>query len=118
MVYHQQPDEEWTTLDFQLLEAYQVIEDEKCPQCGQPVWLCRSTDSNVEWTVKESICYSSRAKEEKEARRNKKTRAKVKASERAAWGRIEYAVPRIMSAAPEGTKLPTRKDFYVAQQSS
>ena len=113
IVYHEQPSDPWTTLDFQLIEAYQKIEDEKCPQCGNPVWICRSTDKNVEWVVRDSICYASRAKEEKEANRNKKSRReKVSASERASWGRIEYATPRIISTAPEGTKLPTRKDFY------
>lgn len=85
-----------------------MIEDEKCPQCGQPVWLCRSTDKDLSWTVKESICYASRAKEEKEANRNKKSRReKISASERSSWGRIEYSVPRTMN-----TELPTRKDFY------
>lgn len=118
MVYHEQPTDKWSILDFQLLEAYQTIEDEKCPQCGQPIWLCRSTNPNVEWTVKEDVCYASRAKEEKEARRHKKPREKIDAKERASWGRIEYATPRVISTAPEGTTLPTRKDFYSERQSS
>lgn len=112
MVYYEQPDEEWTPLDFQLLEAYQIIQDEKCPQCGNPIWLCRSNDNNIEWVTREDICYASRAKEEKAANRDKKPREKIDAKTRAKWGRIDYVTPRVISAAPEGTELPTRKEFY------
>lgn len=112
MIYWDQPTDDWTPLDFQLLEAYQIIEDEKCPQCGNPIWLCRSDNSFVEWPVQESVCYASRAKEAKVASRDKKPREKIDNKTRASWGRIDYTTPRIMSAAPEGTELPTRKDFY------
>lgn len=112
MVYHEQPTDPWTTLDFQLLEAYQIIQDEKCPQCGNPVWLCRSADKYTEWTIKEDICYASRAKEQKAAMRDKKPKDKIDAKTRKAWGRIEYPEVRLSSVAPEGATLPTRKEFY------
>ena len=116
VIYREQPDTDWTTLDFQLLEAYQIIEDEKCPQCGNPVWLCRSTADNIEWASKTSVCQATKAKEAKTAARDKTH--KVDAKTKAGWGRIDYVVPRVPSYFPEGTELPTRKDFYVGQQSN
>ena len=112
MVFRVQPDRDWEDLDFKLLEAYQAMEDESCPKCGQPVWLCRSTDDRITWAVDNTTCYSTRALEEKQESRKKKGDKKATADEKKSWGRIEYAVPRVPGHLPEGTELPTRKDYY------
>jgi len=109
MIFHVQPDTPWEPYDFSLLEAYQILQDETCPKCGQPVWLCRSTDNRIEFKVEETVCYATRAIEEKNARKEKKNK-KISADEKHSWGLIQYAVPFV----PEniGAELPTRKDFY------
>lgn len=109
MVFHEQPTEEWKTLDFQLLEAYQILNDEVCPLCGHPLWLCRSKADTIEWVVKDSTCYATRAKEQKQASRSKE---KVDRKTKAGWGRIDYVVPQVPSYYSEDTELPTREDFY------
>lgn len=98
-------------MDFKLLEAYQTLQDEICPQCGQPVWLCRNPDDSISWSVEDSVCYATRAKEERMwARENK--RKKPSKDDRQGWGRFTYTVPAVSGHMPEGTELPTRKEFY------
>lgn len=97
-------------MDFKLLEAYQILQDEMCPQCGQPTWLCRNTDDRIAWKVESSICYSTRTKEEREWHKNNK--GSPKREERQNWGVFTYATPHVASHYDEGTALPTRKEYY------
>lgn len=110
MVFYTQPNEEWSDLDFKLTEAYQILQDETCPQCGNPIWLCRSTDNRVEWSVNKSVCYASKTVDESEWRASnpKKTPSK---SDRERWGTSKYATPRLMPMY-DGEDMPTRSDYY------
>ena len=111
MVFHEQPDKSWTEMDFKLLEAYQQLQDEICPSCGQPVWLCRSTSQNISWSVHETTCQYTKAVEEKKWRLDHK-KGSPKKEDRASWGRILYATPQVPSYLDGSVELPTRDEFY------
>lgn len=42
MIMGTQPREDWDEFDFLLIEAYQILEDERCGQCGLPTWICHN----------------------------------------------------------------------------
>lgn len=112
MLFHSQPTSPWEPFDFKLIEAYQIMQDELCPNCGQPVWLCRSDDERIEWKIKSGVCYASKALDEKrwedENKGKKKDQRTPKTPEK--WGRMDYAVP--FSPEPRGGILPTRSDYF------
>jgi len=51
-----QPHADWTTQDFLLLEAFQLVEEERCPECGYPVYLCRTDDPDLQFNVRRVTC--------------------------------------------------------------
>lgn len=112
VIFYEQPTAPWKPFDFKLLEAYQILQDELCPKCGHPVWLCRSQSNTVEFRVRTEYCAGERALKEYEY--NKMThseRKNVDKKDRAGWGRFEYTYP----AVPEpfkGAELPSRADYY------
>ena len=112
MVLRVQPNRDWDDLDFKLMEAYQVLDDETCPKCGHPTWLCRSTSQDIEWTARDSICYATKRMEEKQDTDRPKGN-KASKEERAKWGRIDFAIPRVPKNRAElGNELPSRTDYF------
>lgn len=111
MIFHEQPSAPWSDWDFSLLEAYQILQDETCPKCGQPSWLCRTTDPRVRFTVHESTCYAEKALMEK-ADSEKPSKEKAKKGQKAEWGRSRFARAEVNPA--RGDSLPTRKEAYEA----
>lgn len=106
MLLFTQPTDPWVRYDFLLLSAYQILHDETCPRCGQPVWICRSSSRDVYFDAHSDVCQGERAV--REAEDNRKPRGeRAKASERKEWGRFMYPVPRTFNEAP----LPTREDY-------
>lgn len=111
MIFHEQPTAPWEPFDFLLLEAYQMLQDEICPKCGHPVWLCRSDSTNVEFKVRDAVCYAERALRETEDRQKDKG-SRADKTERKGWGRFYYTSPFVPDNV-EG-ELPTRAEFYTA----
>lgn len=109
MIFHQQPTADWVPFDFHLLEAYQMLQDELCPKCGHPVWLCRSTSNNVEFQVREAYCNADRALREYEDNR-KPTKERAKKDDRKSWGQFHYTTP-VVPANALGA-LPTRQEYF------
>lgn len=109
MIFYIQPTLPWDSWDFKLIEAYQILQDETCPKCGQPIWLCRSEDPRVAWKRGTSVCYASRELEERSWRRDN-PKKKATAADKERWGLIEFATPFVPPT--QGETLPTRKDFY------
>lgn len=105
MIFHTQPDEDWVRFDFMLLEAYQSLQDETCPKCGHPIWLCRSQSADIYFDVQDDYCQADRALKEHEAKSNK---SKPSASEKKAFGQFFYTVPKTVP----GAELPTREQYY------
>lgn len=109
MLFHEQPTEPWTEYDFKILEAYQILQDEICNQCGNPVWLCHSSDNRIDFKAVNSTCFATKAHMERlDAKKKRDQRASRE--ERAEWGRTTYMKPYIVQNA-EGD-LPTRWDYY------
>lgn len=102
MLFHKQPTEPWERLDFLLLEAYQILQDESCPQCGNPIWICKSTDPDVQFKMASTVCYATRTEEQwikRKQNANKNWEPKP--------GETWYPVPYTIS----GNQLPTRYDY-------
>lgn len=113
MVFHKQPSDPWEHGDFKLLEAYQILQDETCGSCGQPIWLCDyDNDSAKEgspvigWEVNRRICRASAAIEKHRGSDNYHAKP----------GESLYATPFTYvfnedSVNKDYEKLPTRNDY-------
>lgn len=90
-----------------------MLEQETCPQCGKPIWLCRSTSNVFRWDVKSDVCQATRAmKQYEDTKKPAKERAK-NAKEKAEWGRFRYTVPVLHTlSAEQGLELPSRSEYY------
>lgn len=102
---------EWSPADYRLIRSYQQMKDELCPKCGQPVWLCHSTDPDLVWEVQTETCYATAAIE---ARRWKDDNPKEqpKKKDRQSWGRDYYPVATMLPDMDGNTPdLPTRDSF-------
>jgi hypothetical protein len=81
-----------------LAQAYQTIEDEKCPKCGVPIWHAYSEDNIIEFELDHIDCYACAHKDEAEEKEKKKTP-----------GRTTFVKAK---SALEDEPLPTREDFW------
>lgn len=104
MVFYAQPTEPWESYDFKLLEAYQILQDETCSMCGQPVWICRSDSSNIRVKVRKAQC---NVTAELEAKQQSDENHKVKMKP----GQYYYTVVETYDKG----YLPSREEFYKAQ---
>lgn len=109
MIFHEQPTDPWTPFDFKLLEAYQILQDELCPKCGHPIWLCRSSSNRVEFKAQAAYCAGERALKEKEDQ-SKPVKERAQKSERSRWGEFFYTTPYSPPNVEGG--LPSRTEFY------
>lgn len=48
----------WTSHDYRLQEAMTIMDSERCTRCGNPVWLCHSVDSRIDFEVVTQTCYA------------------------------------------------------------
>lgn len=89
-----------------LLEAYQILQDETCHQCGNPIWICRNEFADsVGFKVREIKCFAKAELEKHQERQQKKDSKKKK------YGVQEVIVPY----AYEGHEMPTRRSYLEAQ---
>ena len=113
MIFHEQPTDPWNEIDFRLLEAYQIIEQETCAACGQPIWLCRSEDRNLTFELHTTTCYGDKRIKEWTDKQNKKKKP--------SHGELPWLKPCMIRFDEEGKpyndyeNLPTRKDYYAAK---
>jgi len=103
MLFHEQPTDAWTPFDFMLVEAMQMLEDETCAECGNPVWVCRNEEaSNVGFKVKITKCYG-KAELDKWREKEEKKESSIKR-----YGEMPYIVAYTYDDSP----MPTRKSYY------
>jgi hypothetical protein len=103
LLFKEQPNDPWTDIDFLLVEAMQILEDETCGQCGNPIWICRNEGAaNVGFKVKTATCF---ADAELEKWREKEDKKK---SKKKTYGAYPYTVPYTY----DGSDLPSRAQFY------
>lgn len=93
-----QPSEGWSREDKKLAIAIQIIETETCSKCNQPIWICRSDNRNLLFSVKKATCYAS-AEVEKAA--------KKKQNENLKPGEYLYVSPFML----DGSRLPSRQEY-------
>lgn len=97
-----QPTDQWTPADKRLLMAWTILQKETCQECGQPLWICRSNNKNLSFSVRKGMCY---AKLEMEKWRESTAGKNMKN------GEVPYVIPRRYN---EAEPLPSRRD-YLAQ---
>lgn len=103
MLFHEQPNEPWSEFDFLLVEALQVLEDETCAECGNPIWVCRNDNaSSVGFKIKTTVCYASAELERWREKQEKNKSAKKKHGES----------PYVIAYTYDGSDLPSRTSFY------
>lgn len=102
MLFREQPTDPWTDFDFMLLEAYQILQDETCSQCGNPIWICRNENaSNVGFKIKKSICFA-KAEMDRWTEQQERNDKKLKPG--------EMAYP--LAYTYDGGDFPSRREFY------
>ncbi|MDL5351102.1 hypothetical protein [Microbacterium sp. zg-YB36] len=47
----------WSKQDVLVMQAYQMVQDERCTQCGLPRWLCHNKDARLQVRIKEDECW-------------------------------------------------------------
>jgi|AntAceMinimDraft_7_1070363.scaffolds.fasta_scaffold01931_6 hypothetical protein len=103
MLFHEQPNEPWNEFDFLLVEAMQILQDETCNQCGNPIWICRNEEANnVGFKIKKSKCF---AQAELDKHREKEEKKKTS---KKAYGETDYA----SAYTYDGTEFPSRQSYY------
>lgn len=104
MLFHEQPSADWTEFDFMLLEAYQILQDETCNECGNPIWVCRNEDaSNVGFRVKTAKCFA-------KAELDKWQEVQEKKSAKKSYGEYPYVVAYTYDNSP----MPSRNEYYAS----
>ncbi|WP_217182694.1 hypothetical protein [Streptomyces sp. AC495_CC817] len=61
----------WSHLDVLAMQAFQIIEDERCGQCGLPRWLCKNDDPRLQVRIKVDSCYAKQELDKFEEERKK-----------------------------------------------
>lgn len=101
LIYNaRQPTDEWDSFDKKLAVAVHILKKQTCQQCGQPLWICRSDDANLDFVVRTGVCYATKALEERRTK-NEKTKKKLKP------GEFEYVEPTMLFGHP----FPSRADW-------
>lgn len=83
----------------------QILEDETCPQCGNPIWVCRNENAdNVGFKIKIGKCFAEAELEKwKEKEEKKKSKKKT-------YGEYPYTV----AYTYDNSDMPSRTQFYRA----
>lgn len=88
-----------------LATALIILEEETCKGCGTPAWIGMSTNNEIVFDLKGTICYGcaeiEKEREEGEKRRGARTRQR---------GETRYVAPR--NVWGEGHPLPSRAHSY------
>jgi hypothetical protein len=102
MLFQEQPSEPWNSFDFMLVEALEILENETCTECGNPIWVCRNDSAaNVGFKVKITKCYA-KAELDKWREQQDKKKAKPKPGE----------LPYIVAFTYDDGPMPTRNSYY------
>ncbi|GAB2699473.1 hypothetical protein BKA24_001805 [Microbacterium marinum] len=105
MILRTQPSAPWDRWDFLLLEAYQIVQDERC-DCGNPIWLCHHTSNDIQFRIDEVTCEATAYRERQEESRYGGPNQK----------RPHGVSLRAIPFSPSGAPLASfRRDYYRAQ---
>jgi hypothetical protein len=85
-----------------LVEALQILEDETCSECGNPIWICRNEEApNLGFKIKMTRCF---AKGELERWQEKQDKKKSK--------KTPGEMPYIVSYTYDDGPMPSRNSYY------
>jgi hypothetical protein len=98
IINDKQPTDPWSVADKKLALAWTILQKETCRECGQPLWICRSNNVNLYFSVQTDTCYAKAELDRWEAKPNRKAKP----------GESAYIVPDMRS---DDGKLPTRKQY-------
>lgn len=102
MLFHEQPTDPWNEFDFLLVEALQILEDETCRECGNPIWICRNEEAaHVGFKVKTSTCFAKAEMDRWQAAQEKK-------GKKSTPGELPYVIAFTYDDGP----MPTRMSYY------
>lgn len=99
---------EWEPWDYALARAYTILEKEKCSQCGNWVWVCHSSRSDVAFVTGKDICHATAAVQETEWRESHKPTDKLDKATKDGFGRRHYPKTKLLYDA----EMPTREEYY------
>lgn len=85
--------------------ATKIIEDERCQQCGLPIWIAHSEDNRIGFELDHVVCFSC---EFEDSITSKKTYKAKK-------GHTPYVKPVLEEIEGEPNNWPTRKDHLETQ---
>lgn len=51
----------WSQMDIALATAHQLLENERCAQCGMYVWMCHTEDPDMQFEIIEDSCNATKA---------------------------------------------------------
>lgn len=106
MILHTQPTKKWNEYDFLLLEAYQILESERCGQCGLPRYICHNDSNEIQFSLAEDTCHAKAKIDERNRADSKRTNFEPPA------GTVLVPEPR----STEGKELiDYRQPYYEAE---
>lgn len=95
---NKEPSAGWSREDKKLAMAMTILNRETCSICGNPLWICRSSNSNLIFKARKDICYAdAERKKAADKRQNKNLKP----------GEYIYVVPEMLNESD----LPTRRDY-------
>jgi hypothetical protein len=105
----------WSKWDILLAQAYQILEDERCPQCGLPRYICQNDDRDIDFRVETEQCAAMEKKEsfeQREQEKRDKKKGRNGESPKAPSGVIVKPQPYTYS----GVGLHTFRDSYYERE--
>lgn len=57
----------WNKWDILVAEAYEIVQREKCGQCGLPRWVCQNDSQDIQFKVHQDSCFAMQKKDDKES---------------------------------------------------
>jgi hypothetical protein len=87
--------------DYNFARAVATLLEEKCPQCGVPIWYAFSTNSDISFKLKTITCYGCQHKE---------TEGPEHKDRKPGETQLVFAVP-----GEDAEELPPRRDFFERQ---
>lgn len=88
-----------------IAEAYEIMTNERCSQCGYPRWICHNDDGDIGFAIDEDTCFAKRETERVDAEKSK--------------GKKDYKPPLGTVAQPRALRysggplgIETREAYY------
>ena len=94
----------WSKWDIVLAQAFQILENERCSQCGLPRYICGNDSRDIDFRIEKQVCYATIAREKYEKAEEKK-RGKAKGS------RMRPLQARRSTRRPTCTPVQTCRPF-------